>query len=183
MEERINPNFAVEVYSESGTDVRACYQCLKCSGGCPVAEEMDYPPSQIMRFVQLGMEDRALKSNTCWICASCQTCGVRCPNDIDIPHVMDILKQQAIRKGIPIPEKALAVFHQSFLNSIKLFGRVFEMHMIGEHKTRTGDFFSDLGLGGQMFIRNKLKFAPQMIKGTKEVREMFKTAKERSPKL
>ena len=180
MEAKLNPNLAEEIFQETGTEARACYQCLKCSGGCPVAVDyMDFPPSQIMRFIQLGMEDKALNCNTYWVCAACETCGVRCPNDIDIPHIMDNLKQRALKQGLKPPEKKLLVFHQAFLNSIRRYGRVFEPEMMGEHKMRTGDFFSDMGLGLGMFTRGKLGFFPSFVKGRKEVKNFYKTSKER----
>ncbi|KKK90618.1 hypothetical protein LCGC14_2721200 [marine sediment metagenome] len=47
-------DFAKEVEERSGIKVRECYQCGKCTAGCPVAYEMDYMPNQIIRFVQIG---------------------------------------------------------------------------------------------------------------------------------
>ena len=37
---------SVEVHAQK------CYQCGKCSAGCPVADEMDLPPSMVMRLLQ-----------------------------------------------------------------------------------------------------------------------------------
>jgi heterodisulfide reductase subunit C len=176
----MNPNLAEQIYEETGADVRACYQCLKCSGGCPVAFAMDYPPSQVMRLIQFGQEERVLQCNTYWICASCQTCNVRCPNDIDIPHVMDNLKQRALKAGMKVPEPGLAAFHKAFLRSIKMFGRVFELGMIGEYKLRSRDFFGDLGMGMKMLARGKLGFLPHRIKDKKGLKKFFKAAKKRS---
>ena len=78
---------AEQIKAEHGEDVNRCYQCLKCSAGCPMTFAMDYPPSQIMRMVQLGQEDDLLASKTIWVCLTCNTCSIRCPNDIDIALV------------------------------------------------------------------------------------------------
>ncbi len=102
-----------------GSEIRVqdCYQCQKCSAGCPVAFAMDYKPNQIMQMVSLGMKERVLSCKTIWVCASCYTCSTRCPNDIDIAKVMDWLRQTAIREGVPPAEKEVALFHSTFLES------------------------------------------------------------------
>ena len=94
-----------DFFAESGIQVQDCYQCQKCSAGCPVAFAMDYKPNQIMQMVSLGMKDRVLSSKTIWVCASCYTCSTRCPNDIDIAKVMDWLRQTALREGVAPAEK------------------------------------------------------------------------------
>ena len=88
-------------FAESGLNIQDCYQCQKCSAGCPVAFAMDYKPNQVMQMVLLGMKERVLSCKTIWVCASCYTCSTRCPNDIDIAGVMDWLRQSALREGVP----------------------------------------------------------------------------------
>ena len=41
----------------SGQKLLACYQCGRCSAGCPVVEEMDIIPSEVIRLLQLGQVD------------------------------------------------------------------------------------------------------------------------------
>ncbi len=74
---------ADEIKQTYHEDANRCYQCLKCSAGCPMTYAMDYLPSQIMRLVQLGQEDLLLTSKTIWVCLTCNTCSIRCPNDIN----------------------------------------------------------------------------------------------------
>ena len=82
----------------SGENIYACYQCGKCSAGCPFASAMDWLPNQVIRLVQLGDED-ALKSKTIWLCASCFTCVTRCPKGVDLSKVMEALRTILLRKG------------------------------------------------------------------------------------
>ncbi len=44
---------ADRVLEKTSVDVARCYQCGKCSAGCPLAADMDFPPSQIMHLLQL----------------------------------------------------------------------------------------------------------------------------------
>src|SRR3990172_4909871 len=88
-------DFLVDVEARSGQKVSACYQCRKCTNGCPLAFAMDVMPNQVMRMAQLGLGEELLGCKTIWICASCQTCTTRCPNDIDIAHLMDSLRQMS----------------------------------------------------------------------------------------
>jgi heterodisulfide reductase subunit C len=73
----------------SGQSISACYQCGKCSAGCPSADRMDNIPSQFIKLIQLGMEEEITKSNTPWICLTCFVCTVRCPKGIDIARIME----------------------------------------------------------------------------------------------
>ena len=96
-------------------NARKCYQCGKCTAGCPIAEYMDLAPNKIMHLVQLGLVDEALKSNSIWLCATCSTCSVRCPKGLDIAHEMESLRILAKYKGI-VQEKNIDKFHNVFLN-------------------------------------------------------------------
>jgi len=82
----------------SGENVRECYQCGKCTAACPVNKAMDILPHQVIRFLQLGMANEVLKSNTIWICASCFTCAGRCPRGVDVARVMEALRIVLLRK-------------------------------------------------------------------------------------
>lgn len=82
----------------SGQNVLACYQCGKCSAGCPMVTLMDMLPNQIIRLVQLGQIDDALSSKTIWLCASCFSCSARCPKGVDLAKVMEALRLLLLRK-------------------------------------------------------------------------------------
>ncbi len=95
--------FARRVEELSGENPYACYQCGKCSAGCPFADHMDALPNQVLRLVQLG-DESALSLSAPWVCASCHACGVRCPKGVDIARTMEALRVLALRKGItPAP--------------------------------------------------------------------------------
>jgi len=173
----MKPFPALEDFWGSEIHVQDCYQCQKCSAGCPVAFAMDYKPNQIMQMVSLGMKERVLSSNTIWVCASCYTCSTRCPNDIDIAKVMDWLRQTAIREGVPPAEKEVALFHSTFLESIRTHGRVHELSMMAHYKRKTGKWFEDFKLGWRMFTKGKLKLFPSRVREKKELKDAFRGLK------
>lgn len=98
--DKVNGDFLAQVEELSGQSIWACYQCGCCSSGCPVAEEMDLLPNQVIRYVQLGLEEELLSSKTIWLCASCFQCFARCPRGIDISKIMDALRQMAMEEGV-----------------------------------------------------------------------------------
>ena len=163
---------------ETGINVQDCYQCQKCSAGCPVAFAMDYKPNQIMQMVLLGMKERVLSSKTIWVCASCYTCSTRCPNDIDIAKVMDWLRQSALREGVSPAEKEVPLFHAALLDSIRRHGRVHELGMMARYKMKTGKFFDDFKLGWKMFRKGKLKLFPSGVGKKREITELFRDLKK-----
>jgi heterodisulfide reductase subunit C len=97
--DKVRGPFVRQVEEISGQDLLACNQCGKCSAGCPIVAVMDILPSQIIRMAQLGMEE-VLDSSTIWICASCLTCATRCPKAVDLPRLMEALRQIALRQGV-----------------------------------------------------------------------------------
>jgi len=91
---------AQEILDRTGQNVYLCYQCAKCSAGCPLAEYVDLTPSQMMRALQLGQDGMVLNSTTISLCASCQTCNTRCPQGLDVAHLMDTLHIIARERGV-----------------------------------------------------------------------------------
>ena len=61
---KIHSDFVKKVEEISGETLPSCYQCGKCSAGCPMSAAMDLMPNQIVRLIQLGLEDDTANSKT-----------------------------------------------------------------------------------------------------------------------
>ncbi len=159
----ISPELAHRIQSELGQNVYLCYQCIKCTSGCPMVEYFDWQPNQVMRAIQLGQEDIALNSQTPWLCASCATCTTRCPQGLDINGIMEFLTREALRRGIKPLIPDVNIFNQAFLREIRIWGRAYEPGLMAEMKLRNpSTLFDDLDLYVKMLQKQKVGFFPSL---------------------
>lgn len=97
--EKVGGETVAKVKDLSDQNVFTCYQCGKCSAACPAAQEMDMLPNQVIRYLQLGLDDEVLAANTPWICAACLQCMTVCPKGVDLARIMEALRTIKLRKG------------------------------------------------------------------------------------
>ena len=172
--------FTAEVEAQSGQNVSTCYQCGNCTAGCPAGFVYDLQASQIMRAVQLGLKDMVLDSKSIWMCLSCSTCSQRCPNNIDVGGVMETLRHMARQEGrvtVPKVEK----FWWSFFDTVRAFGRTYEIGTMALYMMRSMRVFTDLDLAPEALKKGKLGFKPHVLPhGAAPVARIFKRYKERA---
>ena len=161
----------------SGINFNTCLQCKTCTNGCPFVAGMDYAPNQVLRLVQLGMEEEVLHSGTIWVCVGCNTCSSACPMAIDIPAVMDALRHKAMEKGVKIPEPDILHFHEEVLNTVRKYGRTHKLEIMMRYKLKTMDLLSDMGMGLKMLKKRKLDLTPSKIKDKDAIGKIFKNEK------
>ena len=171
-----------QIAESSGQKISTCYQCEKCTNGCPLSFAMDIQPHQVMHNIQLGSTDDVLNSDTIWVCASCETCTTRCPNDIDIAHVMDTLRQLSTKRGVKPSQKQSPIFHKAFLTNVKRLGRMHEISMALDFTLRSEGLKGlrqQASLGLNMLRKGKIKLIPDRLSSGKEVKAIFrKTERE-----
>ena len=175
-----------EIKTDTGINVNRCYQCGKCSAGCALNEDMDYPPNVVMRMLQTNEEEYyndILSSETIWLCVSCQNCLTRCPMQIDIPQLMDYMREKAI-KADKVNKKSRKVisFHKAFLDSVKHTGRLYEIGLVAGYKLRTFNILQDMDVAPGMFMKGKLPILPEMVKDKKQLKTIFSETKKDSEK-
>jgi len=167
-----------KVMQSTGVNATECYQCGKCTAGCPVAKHMDLRPSIIMRMLQSGDEkelDEILRAKSIWLCLTCETCYSRCPMELDIPKIMDYLRQRSLAEGkVHRDARDIVTFHKSFLNTVENNGRLHEMGLILDYKLHSGNLFQDVLLAPEMFSKGKLHIFPEKIKDRQGLSRLFK---------
>ena len=180
----LDPDYSFLEQLEAAGPFRAgaCFQCRKCTNGCPVVFAMDLFPDEVIRMVNLGQRQTVLACQTIWICAACETCTTRCPNDVRIAELMDCLKEMAVQEGVPSSQPQILALHETFLNNIKKRGRLYETTLLAAYllksgqipdKLTSGTWRYELNLGRQMFLKGRLPVMPKSIRGKNEVRNML----------
>jgi len=136
-------------------------------------------------MVQLGLKERVLDSTTYWLCASCETCATRCPNDIEIVQIMDTLRHIALREG-RTQQTGLPLFHRTFLSGIKSNGKLHELTLILRYMLISRDIFKvnelpdNIKMGLNMFTRGKLAILPDKIKGMANIKRIFQQTEKKN---
>jgi heterodisulfide reductase subunit C len=182
VQEKTHRQFADTLKSqvEAATKINLshCYQCGKCTAGCPLNEEMDIMPSQLLRMLQLelpGYELKILNSLSIWLCLACDTCYSRCPQELKLSQVMDFLRQESLRKNLVNPKaRDILKFHQAFLSSVEKNGKLHEVGLTIDYKLKTLNLLQDLFLAPSMFAKGKLSVFPHQVRNTKEIAKIFK---------
>ncbi len=164
----------------TGENVHLCYQCRKCSLGCPSAYEMALKPHEMMRALQLGLEGEVFQSGTIWICLTCETCNTRCPQDINIVKVFDGLRQMALsgRANYFNPHPEIPSMHRLFLKLMERYGRIYEMGLVFILNLKMVNPFKDIDMVEPMMLRGRLKLLPPKSSGVRELRRIISRVRQ-----
>jgi len=181
--------FLAEVEAYGPFAAAACFQCRKCSNGCPVTFAMDIYPDEVIRRVILGQRESVLSCRTIWVCAACETCTTRCPNEVKIAELMDCLKEMTIKAKIPCPQAQVLSMHETFLKNVQRHGRVHETSFLTEYLLRSGQLKqrwqdgtwpAEINLGWRLFSKGRLPLFAKGSRHKKEVRQILKRTEQRS---
>jgi len=157
--------------------LQLCIQCGTCGGSCPSAADMDHTPRQLFAMVRAGMREKALHSNTPWMCVACYYCAVRCPQEVHIPDIMYGLKSIAAREGRS-PQSAAPDFSRTFISNIRRFGRSYEMGLVARHYLRHFPLripgMTSAGLG--MLASGRMELRPHRIRDVAGLRAILARA-------
>lgn len=173
-----NRDFARKISEKSGQPLQLCYQCGKCTAGCPVAFAMDYPPHRVIRALQLGLKEDVVQYNSIWLCTTCETCSTRCPRGVNIAGVMEALRVEAHRQGIRPPGKGrhVPLFYDLFLGTVQKYGRLFEFSTMFNYNLKTLNPFKDADAALAMLKHGKLGLLPSKVKASGEIARIFDAA-------
>ena len=94
-----NNNEQAKILNElAGTNVRKCMKCGKCSGRCPMFNEMDIKPHQFVSLLAQGKTEKLLESKSIWYCLSCMACVERCPRGVEPAKLIEAVRLLAVRE-------------------------------------------------------------------------------------
>ena len=132
------------IAADAGVNLKDCYQCGKCTAGCPLADSMDLMPREVIRYLQLGAIDVVLDAKTPWICAQCVVCSSRCPQNVDICSVMRAVRLTSKAAGKrPLPEAD--IFDDEFIANVRAHGVSNEQYLAAAYNVKSGHLLQDMG--------------------------------------
>ena len=94
----LTTDMAKFIREECGENVYLCYQCEKCSSGCPTVTAMRYRPAQMMRLAQFGLDDVLATDASIWRCLGCDTCTAHCPHNLSVRRLVEVMRQHVMQE-------------------------------------------------------------------------------------
>lgn len=162
-------------------NLKDCYQCGKCSAGCPVVHAMDLMPREVIRLMQLGLWDEVLESKTPWLCASCEMCVTRCPQDVDLPLLMEEVRRASKAAG-KRPVAGPDIFDDLFLKGIYKNGRSNELYMMMKYNIFSGHLFQDALNAPHLLFKGMVGFKVHSVEDKGSVRSIVEKCLGGAPK-
>lgn len=171
--DRVTSPLQKEIEQACGVELDRCYECGKCTGGCSTGHLLDFTPRKVVQLVRLGAEDRLLRIDALSLCIACQLCVDRCPSGIDIPRIIDYLRQKAVRQGVAPQRGKVCLFNRLLLQNIKRRGRISELLLMTSFKLKTREYTKDAAIGWELFLKGKLRLFAPKVKGAENMRKIF----------
>ena len=173
-----NRMLARNLRNRTGENVMLCYQCKKCTLGCPSAYAMRMKPHEMMRAAQLGLTEQIYWSGMIWTCLSCETCNTRCPQDIHILRVINGLREMSGEFDYYNPQPAIPGLHRIFLSLVERFGRIYELGLVLLTHLQMLTPFKDIDLASPMLRKGRIGLFPRKSRGVKELRQVITRLRE-----
>ncbi len=178
---RCMQSFVDEVAATPGGEhIRACIQCGICSGSCPMANEMEFPPRKIIALIRAGVREEVLSSSSMWFCLSCYLCTARCPRGVKPTELAHALESLASRQGYRVKGVRTPVMYRLFVNSLKGNGRVHEFGMMLRYYLTTNPLaaLKMLPVGLRLFLRRRMPLLPRKVKGKEDLSRVIQKFRE-----
>jgi heterodisulfide reductase subunit C len=139
-----------------------------------MAAEMTLQPHDVMRLTARGRHREVLAADSLWLCLTCETCSTRCPTGTDPAAIIDSLREAAVLTGSRDVPRAIAAFHRSFLDQVRLTGRLYEAGFFVQYKLRSRALLQDMVNAPGLLRRGKLHPLPHRVHAVDEVRAIFR---------
>jgi heterodisulfide reductase subunit C len=132
---------------------------------------MDRSPRAVINLIRAGFKKEVLEGNTHWICSSCYSCGIECPQQIHVTDIMYALKRVAIREGTYPKRLPAAVLAKEFTKMAVRRGRVNEAWLVVQMNLRTSwlNFLKMARLGLELVRTGRIALNPESIKNRQQL--------------
>ena len=176
-------SFRQEIEAISGFKTSICFQCSKCSAGCPMADLMDLKTAQVMHSIRLNREDVVLNCKAIWMCVGCETCSARCPQQVETADAMNAARILALRKGIKPSVEEIGLYYKIFVSSMWLNGKIHDLTVVGLTSLLSGRLIEDIPLAIQFLMHGRVKLPPIPLTGSSGFRKIRSRALAREKEL
>ncbi|MBP1748037.1 MAG: heterodisulfide reductase subunit [Deltaproteobacteria bacterium] len=165
--------FVSEIEKMTGIAVSDCYQCFRCTNGCPAARDMDIVPHRIIGYIISGDRDRVLSSTSLWECLQCATCSIRCPNGIDIARIFAALRRMSVESGLAA-EMNIHKFDTLMIESIARHGHMYELGTVMRYRLSRRELLDNYRMGIGMIKKRRIGLFPHNAADRKNIRSIIK---------
>lgn len=121
---QLDPQFKYEIANKPGGEsLFNCFACGKCSAVCPISEvNEEFNPRKIIHMILLGMKEEVLSNEFIWLCATCDACSFRCPQEVRMADIMGVARRIA-EEEMYVPTN----FNQ-LMEIVKSFSKLYELN-------------------------------------------------------
>ena len=90
---KVDPNLMKDLKEFGMKDANKCFHCGNCTAICPLSTPDNPFPRKLVRYAQMGLKDRILKSPEPWLCHYCGDCSDNCPRGAEPGETMMVMRR------------------------------------------------------------------------------------------
>ena len=90
---KVDPNFMKDLKAFGLKDANKCMHCGNCTAVCPLSTPENPFPRKLIKYAQMGLKDKILKSPEPWLCYYCGDCSDTCPRGADPGETMMVMRR------------------------------------------------------------------------------------------
>lgn len=98
MSVKVDPNLMKDLEEFGLKDANKCFQCGNCTAVCGLSTPENAFPRKFMKYVQMGLTEKILRSPDPWLCYYCGDCSDRCPRGADPGETMMVMRRYLTSK-------------------------------------------------------------------------------------
>jgi ferredoxin len=93
MSVKVDPSLMKDLKEFGLEDANKCFHCGNCTATCPLATSENPFPRKLVKYAQMGLKDKILKSPEPWLCYYCGDCSDSCPRGAEPGETMMVMRR------------------------------------------------------------------------------------------